>query len=215
MKRQVYVAIFLVIFFVTAVIAGQTDYGAVGVGSASAEAQSGYDDLGSGGILYRSYANTLHIIWTSGFEGWLPAEYKIKISASQNSSGTDWRKITLKARGTVSGGSSTTLNTQFSTKDVSNAAAEVAGISIDETVSAEFSWDWSTNSDGEYTVTGYGGGSWNEPAFNIDAQGQVLGFGIGGGIPFSSEASGCFDETDGSTTTFTVGTDELVVSGQF
>ena len=145
----------------------------------------------------------------------MPAEYTIKISVSQHSSGTDWRKITLQARGTVSGGTPTTLNTQFSTKDVSDAASEVLGLPVDETVSHEFSWDWSTNSAGCYTVTGYGGGSWDEPAFNISAGGQVLGFGVSGGMPFSSHASGCFDETEGSTTTFTVGTDELVVSGQF
>ncbi len=103
-----------------------------------------------------------------------------------------------------SGGTPTTLKTKFKTKDVSNAASEVLGLPVDETVSHEFSWDWSTNSAGCYTVTGYGGGSWDEPAFNISAGGQVLGFGVSGGMPFSSHASGCFDETEGHTTSFCV-----------
>ncbi len=207
MKRQVYIAIFLAILFVTAVIAVDdnvdTSYDEVVVNSVSAEAKSGYDDLGTGGIIYRSYANTLHIIWTSGYEGWLPAEYKMKISVSEHSSGIDWRHITLAARGTVSGGYPTTLDKKYSTKEIGSAAEEIAYITISETTSKEFSWDWSTNSSGEYTVTGYGSGSFHEPAFSI------------GGVP-TSGATGCdFAETKGSTTTFTVDTDELVVSGQF
>lgn len=216
MKRQCYIAIFLVILFAVAVYAG-THYGTLTL-STNAVPMEGFIDLSQWGL--SNVAHTFDDVTDIKVTGdpityYVPAEYDITISVSAPSNGDAYRKVKIVAGGRIKDSSGCTHGTFKETyiDKIGTPESEQLGTVHNTTTSYDFLWSWTTSSAGNYTLETYGSGGAKEGGSSVGGS-WTLPLAAGG---FSYTRPNIADDATynepSSTQTISVGREERVFTG--